>query len=80
MILLKFELKRPQIFVEPKKYGEYLMENPKATPRDGIPLETEGYTITGLGYGDAEITRLPFKVGDWIDAEYIKNNFNEIDS
>jgi len=77
---LKFELKRPQIFAEPKKYGEYLMETPNATPQDGVPLDTEGFTITGLSYGDAEITRLPFKVGDWIDAEYINSNFTEINS
>lgn len=78
MIPLKFELKRPQIFVEPMKYGDYLMKNPSMQPRDGVPLDTEGYLVTGTSYGGSDLTSLPFKNGDWVDKNYVDENFNEM--
>lgn len=78
MIPLKFELKRPQIFAEPMTYGDYLMKNTNMPPRDGVPLNTEGYIVTGTDYGDSEPTSLPFKNGDWVEKDYVNKNFVEI--
>jgi len=77
---MKFELKRPQLFAEPKTYGEYLMDNPKVMPKDGVSMDRTGYVITDVNYGTSEPTSLPFKAGDWVDAEYIDSNFDSVDS
>lgn len=77
---MKFELKRPQIFAEHKTYGQYLMDNPAVIPKPDVPMETEGFIIIGTNYGTAEDTSLPFKIGDWVDADYINSNFNTVNS
>lgn len=75
---MKFELKKPQIFAEAMTYGDYLMKNPNMTPREGVPLDTEGYLVTGTSYGESQLTSLPFKNGDWIDKVYVDGNFDEV--
>ena len=69
------EWKVPRITVKPMKYGEYLMINSNMVPRNDVDLNTDGYLISKVDYGNAEPTKLPFLVNDWVEKEYVDTNF-----
>lgn len=73
-----FEKKRPRITVRPMVYGEYLTLHHDMIPAVKISLETKGFLVEDIDYGTEEDTKMPFNKGDWIEEEYVKNNFNEI--
>lgn len=73
-----FEKKRPRIEVRPMVYGEYLTLHREMMPAVNIPLETKGFFVEETYYGTEEDTKMPFNKGDWIEEDYVKNNFNEI--
>lgn len=73
-----FEKKRPKIEVKPMVYGEYLTLNKDMIPVNNIPLETKGFLVEETYYGTEEDTKMRFNKGDWLEEEYVKNNFNEI--
>ena len=70
-----FMWKVPKITVSEAKYGEYLMRHPDTIPAKDISLDTEGYIVEETDYGTAEYNIFPFQRGDWIEKEYVHNNF-----
>lgn len=75
---MRFEWKLPRITADPMIYGKYLTLHPDMMPQQGISLETAGYFIKDVDYGSAEENQLPFKKGDWVEEDYVKNNFREV--
>lgn len=74
----QFEWKLPRISVEPMVYGAYLTKHPDMVPEPKIELNTEGYLIVEVDYGDPEDTKLPFNKGDWVEKEYVIKNFRQL--
>ena len=73
-----FQWKLPRITVESVSYGAYLVQNPDMIPEAGIDLNTEGYIVTDVDYGDTDSNTLPFKKNDWIEKSYVETNFRQV--
>lgn len=76
--MVTFEWKLPRITAEPVVYGAYLVQHHDMIPEAGINLDTEGYVITDVDYGNADSNVLPFKKGDWIEKSYVETNFRQV--
>lgn len=72
-----FKWKQPKVKMESMVYGEYLTKHPDMVP-ENISLDTPGYVVTSVDYGNADTNSLPFKKDDWIEADYVKKNFENV--
>lgn len=73
-----YEWKLPRIETRPMLYGEYLVMNKTMLPQKDIDLNTEGFLIENVDYGEPDDTKLPFQKGDWVEKDYVTKNFREV--